>query len=173
MTTRRLDIKGLAELEQKLLALPGKLAGRALPRALLAGAKPIVEQAKRLAPVGTDRAIVGGIKAKRSRRDKLGPYAARVVIGVEHGFQKQAGRTKRDRYKGDPYYWRFVELGFHAVGRRKSAGRAERRRRRKGKPTYGRFVPGQRFMQRALEQQAELAGVAVTVELKRQIERYL
>lgn len=166
-----IKITGLAELDRKLKEFAPKVARRMMNRALLAGAKPIVQQAKALAPVGTDRAIQQNIKAKLSRRDKLNGATNRVVIGVEHGKQKNAGRTKRDRYRGDPFYWRFQELGFHAVGRRKAANRAERRARKADMPTYGRFIPGKKFMQRALDQQAEIAVAAVAERLRAEIRR--
>jgi hypothetical protein len=69
--------------------------------------------------------------------------------------------TGYDRRGQDPFYWRFQELGYTAVGSRKSLSGAKKRR---GIKASGTWIPPKRFLQRALTAQAR-----VSVERARQV----
>lgn len=63
------DIKGAKEMERLLKILGPKVAAKVGDQALRAGAKPIVEEAKRLVPVRTGK-LRGSITAQIERRKK-------------------------------------------------------------------------------------------------------
>lgn len=177
-------ITGLAELERKLKALPARLAGRALATAMRAGGREIQREIKARAPVDTG-AIRRNVVAKRGQRKFDGDLSQRQIIGVRHGrarvtaskFTTKSGKTitnkltAYDRRGEDPFYFRFQELGYHAVGRRKAGSRRERGNRKAGNPSYGRFVPGQRFMREGLRAAGPRALVVIRTRLAAEIER--
>ena len=111
MASGSVEVKGLKELERALLELPKKLATQALTRGLLSGAKLVVDDAKRRAPLLTGE-LRRNIRAIPNRRDKR--YAATVDIGVRKLTKKQLRklRMKASRANAsDPFYWRFLEFG--------------------------------------------------------------
>lgn len=179
-----IKITGLAELERKLKALPGKLQGRALGAAMRAGAREIQREIKARAPVDSG-ALRRNVVQKRGLRKFDGDLSQRQIIGVRHGrarvapskFTTKSGKTitnkltAYDRRGEDPFYFRFQELGYHAVGRRSAAGRRERGNRKAGNASYGRFVPGKHFMRDGLTAAGPRALVVIRTRLAAEIER--
>ena len=126
--------QGLSELEQLLKDLPRESQARGvLRKALLRGAKPVVETARSLAPVlkEPDRRWKRGTVRRNIRARSVRPrgYAATVVVGVrqfgKRAFQRLQKRAARKgiylRSPGrnnpdDPWYWIFSELGALARG---------------------------------------------------------
>lgn len=112
------EVKGLRELQAALDQLPNKLQNNVMRGALRAGAKIIVAEAKRLAPVGPPSGegarIYGGregllrdsIRAKSPENE-----GTKIVGGVTAG-GKFAGTKKKSA--GDAFYAGFVEFGTAA-----------------------------------------------------------
>lgn len=177
-----IKIRGLAELEQRLKAFPIKLQRRALGNAMAAGARAIRDEIKQRAPVATG-ALKRNVASKRGQRrfDKPG-QAARQIVGVRHGRTRQQNTTVRlpggktrtfkrsgyDRRGEDPYYYRFQELGYRAVGRRKARSGAAKRA---GRGVTGRYIAGRHFLRDGLAVAGPRALEAVRARLAREIER--
>lgn len=64
-----IHIRGAAEMEAVLRQLPQALAKQALTRALRTAAEPILDEARRLAPVG--RASKGRVRLRATKRGKV------------------------------------------------------------------------------------------------------
>lgn len=149
-----IPVKGLAEMRKALLDFPKKLQRRPLDKAMAAGARVIVAEARQLAPVRTG-AVRRNIVAKRGQKRYAPGADSYWIIGVRHGKTNTntvtaGGRARRvsayDRKGEDPYYWRFQNLGYTAVGRRPALSGAKKRR---GVKASGRWIPPKRFMERA------------------------
>lgn len=158
----RLQVTGLRELEAAMRGLVPTMQKRALRTALRAGAGVIRTAARGAAPVKT-----GALKRNTSLViGKINPAKGQVsaYVGVETGkvqtpnaegkvAYKRKGKlrlrsqTRREKRSEDPYYYRFQELGFTAVGRRKALSGAQKRR---GVVAVGTKVPGKRFLTNAL-----------------------
>lgn len=179
-------VKGLAELRQTLLKFPAKIQRRALDKAMAAGARVVVAAAKRNAPVDTG-AIKRNIVAKKGPKRYQAGADSRYIVGVRHGKTNTnattaGGRTRKvsayDKRGEDPYYWRFQELGFTAVGRRAKRIRVVARDRR-GRFRYlgnaantrakGRKIPGTKFLTRAFESVSAAATEKIRSVLAQEI----
>jgi HK97 gp10 family phage protein len=121
-------VTGAKELNRILRDLPKNLQKRAINKAASKAAQVIVKQAKSDATVGATGAMKRNIK-KEAWRSRY--YAKTFAIGVAHGkvpenvgegigvsenskgklsIKKLSAREKRGE---DPYYFRWVELGWH------------------------------------------------------------
>lgn len=186
-------VAGLAELRKTLLTLPTKIQRRALNKAMAAGARVVAAQAKQTAPVRSTGKRSGGVitapgalkrnivSKKGARKYEMGADS-RFIIGVRHGrintnAKTVSGRkgkvTAYDKRGQDPFYFRFQELGFTAVGRRKQATAGEKHRRKFNKATYGKRIPGKHFLERALETSASTATEKVRSTLAAEIQKAL
>lgn len=132
-----MQLQGLTDVKARLEALPRRMTRKVLEQGLLAGAKPMVEEARSLAPVlqePTPRRKPGTVK-KRIRALRAKPIrgmTATVTIGVRgltraavrnyklkrlrKEVSKGKGRDVLRAIKGaynpnDPFYWRYVEKG--------------------------------------------------------------
>jgi HK97 gp10 family phage protein len=177
------QVRGLDEVRQNLSLVPIKLQRQLLRRALRAGAQVFVRDIKANAPRRTG-ALIRNVYAKAAR-DKRG-FADRYIIGVRHGKARLTpttfvaggkvrvrGLTAYDRRGEDPYYYRFQELGFTAVGRRRQASRQEDRARASGRGSYGRKVPGKRFITNAANNRAKDALEAFRDTIRAGLEQAL
>ncbi len=176
-------IEGLAELQARLKTLPTKIQRRALNAAMRAGAREIVIEVKARAPVDTG-ALKRNVIAKRGRRQFDQGLAGRQIIGVRHGKARTEATTYTvkgkkftnrltayDRKGQDPFYFRFQELGYTAVGRRKAANRSERGNRKAGNPSYGRLIPGKKFLAGGLAAAGPRALNTIKTRLAAELER--
>jgi HK97 gp10 family phage protein len=102
VTTTTTEVKGLAELEKFLDALPEKVQVKIARNAMSAGARVIRDEAKRLAPVKTG-ALRSSVRVS-TRQQINGQITATIRAG---------GKTKT----GDAFYAHFVEYGTepHAI----------------------------------------------------------
>lgn len=153
---------GLADVKRALSDLPGSLMRGAIRSGLNAAARVVRNSARASAPVST-----GAIK--RNIQQKMGKIRGNSIsafVGVEAGkvpkpsaegrvtFKNRRGKQKsralsaREKRGEDPYYYKFQETGFTAVGRRKARSGASKRR---GGATAGRKIPGKFFLRSALE----------------------
>ena len=161
------QIKGLRELRTALTkTIPVEMQGKILQKALAAGTRETLRQAKQNAVRGgaswPDRitgTLARAIYAKRSRWGNTKTLEYRV-IGVRRG--KKAGKANKDAF-----YWKFVEFG-HRIGTRAS-GYLQKRDRGAGGRARGE-VPAQPFMRPAFESTKNRAAVAIREALRRLIE---
>lgn len=155
-------IEGLDALTRRLKQFPVTLQRRALGNAMRAGAREIAREVKARAPVDSG-VLRRNIGTKRGRRQFDRGLVQRQIIGVKHG------RTNK---RGDPFYFRFQEKGYTAVGRRKAANRATRLARRLGfGNTGGRFIPGRKFLAGGLVTGEGAALNAIRTRLQRELDR--
>lgn len=165
----RLEIKGLRELEAALKNFTPTLQKRGIRRALGAGAQVIRKAAAAKAPVRTGalkrnvRAVVAKINLRLGKQSAYvgvetgkapTPNAEGKVEVRRKGKVRLRAMTRREKRGEDPYYYRFQELGFTAVGRRKARSGAAKRR---GGSATGTKVPGKRFLTNSLPQNASAA----------------
>jgi len=157
-----ISVEGLEDVRTRLFSLPIHLRKKVMYKTLLKAATPIVRAARANAPVakkGTKRVIPGLVKntirvviSKFSNPSAgtFGVYVKPFVPGKVKSLQRRAKRGGHHVYFGDPFYYKFQEFGFHAVGRRRVAGG---RRRREAVLVSGRFtkVPGKAFLGRAFD----------------------
>ncbi|MGR8921868.1 MAG: HK97 gp10 family phage protein [Gammaproteobacteria bacterium] len=154
-------VEGVKELNRALKRFPARLQGRATRAALLAGARVIARGAKSAAPRRTG-ALRKNIVAKRGNRRYDKPGRVRAIVGVRHGKTRTRGRqTAYDRRGQDPFYFRFQELGYRAVGRSK----------RRGRKSAGRRIPGKRFLTNAARTEGRAAFTAVRDRLRTEIKK--
>lgn len=114
-------VLGLRELERNLKMLDEEVRRRGVLLMLGRGARPMRDEAKRLAPVlkqpregrkpGTVRDRIGVWRHRKT------PFAATFYVGVRglgraaiNKFKKGSGRDGKDN-PDDPFYWRWQELG--------------------------------------------------------------
>lgn len=182
MTEIRID--GLKEIDEKLKAIPQKLAKRVLDKAMRAGGRVIRDKVKAAAPMRTG-ALKRNVIVKRGQRRFDGDLEARFIIGVLHGrvrttpstFKTKTGKVKTrgltayDKRGQDPFYFRFQELGYTAIGRARKGSRKERSFRAAGNPSYGRKIPGKKFMQNSLDASANMASQKVVAVAREEIEK--
>jgi len=118
----KVKMHGLSELNNTLKDLPAVLGEKVLRAALRAGAKPISDEAKLLAPILKEpdpRRKPGTIKkaitTRKSKKQKYGVYVgvkplkARQILAFrqKNGAKKGKGANNPD----DPFYWIFSEFG--------------------------------------------------------------
>lgn len=147
-------IKGVEDAIRALEQLSKDMRRRVVNSSLREAAKPIVKAAKGNAPVRTGllkrRIVVTTSKLARRRRE----------IGVFIQPRATAKVIKAKLRSSDPYYYKFVEKGYHATGRAK----------RKNAPN-ARFIPGKQFLGNAFQSQKSAAVSAFQRALARHIEQ--
>lgn len=158
-----LRIDGLEEVRQALINTPVDLRKKVMYRLLRKAAQPMVRAARAGAPVAkkaTGRVIPGllakmlGVRASRIKQPSRGEFGVFITATTPPGV-KRLKRTARKAGAagpnfGDPFYHRFQEGGFHAVGRRKVGGGRKSRAERL-KASGARFIPGKQYLGRAYE----------------------
>ena len=131
------NLTGFDEVSRKLRGLAPKLQKKALRNASRKAMNIVRNQARSNAPVDsglTKRNIVTQVKSRRS--------AVTARVGIRGGGRKQGS---------NPFYWRFIELGFYNV---------------KAK----RFIKANPFMRNSLSQNTEKVTDTMAKELKTAIE---
>jgi HK97 gp10 family phage protein len=113
------NITGLKELQQALNQLPLEIQKRPLRSAVSAGAKVIVDEAKRLAPQGETGNLRKALYRYRSRSQSSRGQET-FLVGVRKGKKNYVDSAKNRRLnrvgkkytvEGEAYYWRFIEFG--------------------------------------------------------------
>ena len=162
----RIGVDGLKELNESLKRFPIKLQKRALRRAVSAGASVVVKAQKATAPVLQEfdrRRTAGALKrgVTKQRRTRGVKIAALFAVGVASG--------KSDDATNDPFYKRFVESGYAAVGSRrvKGLGRAGRKRTAK----RARQIPGHHFIERSIKTSGRQAVEVMRAKLRANIQK--
>ena len=159
----RLEVKGLRELEAALKGFTPALQKRSIRQALGAGGRVVRDAARARAPVRSGvlrrniQVVVGKINPGKGIQNayigietgKVGQVTAEGKVAFKRrGKARFRAQTRREKRGEDPFYYRFQELGFTAVGRRKARSGASKRR---GGETVGRKIPGLRFLTKAFE----------------------
>lgn len=107
--TDSIQLKGFKEMNDQLLTLPNKVAGKALEPSVHAGAKVIRTEARRLAPKHADP------YEDKARKDRKPGNLKRLIISrsnkkVKDGITVSIGPSRA------AFYGRFIELGHAKVG---------------------------------------------------------
>lgn len=145
-----IEVSGLRELRETLLKkLPEALQGKASQMALAAAARPIVNQAKALAPTRKPRGFMGPTQG-----ESLQGNLRRSIYSYRF---KGSTKTREVRHVGvraRAFYWRFIEFGRATISKAKGS---------LGNPRKGWFgkivraVPARPFMRPAFEANKERA----------------
>lgn len=155
-------VEGLDDLKTTLQGLPVHLRKKVMYKLLRKAAAPIIRMAKANAPVAkraTRRVIPGLIKNsirtaiskfKKPAAGEFGIFIKPFVPGKVKSLQRRARKAGNSVNFGDPFYYKFVEFGFHAVGRKRIAGGRKRRAATLARGGYTK-VPGKAFLGRAFE----------------------
>lgn len=163
-----ISVEGLDDVRARLESLPVHLRKKVMYSVLRKAAAPIIRAAKSNAPIAkkaTRRVIPGLIKNtirtaiskyKKPASGEFGICIKPFVPGKIKSLKRRAGKAV---YFGDPFYYKFQEFGFHAVGRKRVAGGQKRRSATLAKGS-ARFVPGKKFLGRAFDS-AKSAALAL------------
>jgi len=111
MATENVEIQGLDELERALLELEAKTAFKTLRGALAKGARPMIKEAKALAPKDTG-ALAQSI-GMFSRKGRAGDRAAVVFVGPKSKSKTaiELANSKRAKPVKGVFYGHMVEKG--------------------------------------------------------------
>lgn len=158
-------VEGLDAVRKALLDTPIELRKKVMFSLLRKAAQPIARAAKANAPVAkraSRRVIPGlikktiGIARSRINNGALGIFGVFIKPIKPAGVKRVSRQARRSGLQGpnfgDPFYYRFQEAGFHAVGSRRVGG-GRRSRPERVKASGARFIPGLKFMGRAFESQ--------------------
>lgn len=161
--TEVIKMDGLEAVRSALLETPKHLRQKVMLSVLRKAAAPILRAAKANAPVAaksTNRVIPGLIKKTLGiTRSKLklaanGEFGVFITARVPGKVKRVRGQARKSGLKGpnfgDPFYHRFQEAGFHAVGRKRVAG-GKNRRAAALKASGARFIPGKKYLGNAFE----------------------
>lgn len=176
-------IDGLEEVRRALVETPVELRKKVIYRLLRKAAQPMVRAARASAPrasKATRRVIPGllqrsiGVRTSRIKQASRGEFGVFITATTPPGVK----RLKRSARKsgvagpnfGDPFYHRFQEGGFHAVGGLRVGGARSTGNDRLGRLRYvrgifsrktnltlavragtARFIPGLKYLGRAYE----------------------
>lgn len=166
------QVRGFRELEQAMKEFPLKLQRRAVTRAVRQAALVVAAEVRREAPRKT-----GALRRAVSIRKVRYPDGVKFIIGIETGSvrnvrdgqnlvwrrvgsslkARRRKATMREKRGEDPFYYRFQEAGFTAVGTHR------------GGP--GRKIPGRAFLARSLQRTSASAIERMRVELSEQIDK--
>jgi len=154
-----MSVEGLADVRARLESLPVHLRKKVMYSVLRKAAAPMIKAAKANAPVAkkaTRRVIPGLIKNtirsaiskyRKPASGEFGIYIKPLVPGKIKSLKRKAGNAV---YFGDPFYYKFQEFGFHAIGRKRIAGGRTRRADTLARGGYTK-VPGKAFLGRAFD----------------------
>ena len=160
------NVEGIDDFNAALTALTKDLRKRVIRSALRAAARPIINAAKSIAKVKTGlmkkRVVVTSSRIKNGRDGTLGVY-----------IQPRKAKSAKKGGKLDPFYYKFVAGGFHAVGRKRVAGgRLTRKANLRSQVKAGkiRFIPGDDFLGKAFRAGRSQALAIFQSKLKQRID---
>jgi HK97 gp10 family phage protein len=162
--TEYVQLSGLTDAKQALDDFVIKMRKKIVRSALKAAAKPIITAAKANAPVKTGlvKRRIGAFSSKKyTGRDGI------IGIYIKPKSSAKARKTKNSAL--DPFYYRFQEMGYHAVGRKRIAGGKRRRAAELATGKY-RYIPGKAFLGNAIESQSKNAIDIFTESIKSAID---
>lgn len=165
-------VEGLPQLKAAMMAVPAKVMKQAVRKAVREAGNIVVKEAKARAPRRPGSGVLRRNITKKMT--KVRNNRITVLVGVEsgkvqlneggthvtfksHGKTKMRRATRRERRGEDPYYYRFQEVGFTAVGTRRGGG--------------GRWIEGKKYLSGSLDDKATLIvrqfEVLVTASLEK------
>ena len=161
-------VHGLPELRKVLEDMPAKVQRKILGKAVRDGAVIVRDIARASAPSASG-ALRRNVQVRKVR------YAdgVKYIIGVEVGtivqatggrVVRRAGRHKvkvvkasrREKRGENPFYYRFQELGFTAVGTHKGGS--------------GRKIPGKHFLENSLNRNADRIVETIKTSISKQLD---
>lgn len=132
--SRQFPVKGLADLEKYLTLLPVKLAKNGVRQGLTAGAEPIVQKARSLAPRKTGQ-LAKAIKKGSPKQNEDGTFSIRISV---------------DESRDDGFLGYFFEYGIepHLIAKHlpKRGRRGLAAAKSKGEPAGGVMKIGEDFV---------------------------
>jgi len=138
-------LTGVEGLERNLAALGRKIGGKISRAALRVGAKTILAEAKRRAPVADKGLIPPSLKVRARKRSRKNKGTVNIIVATAKGW-----------FKGKEFYAAFVEFGHFAGSRKLGASRT--------------WVPPRPFVGPAYEAKKLVAISQIIRELRRGIE---
>ena len=160
------DLIGWDDTKKAIEGLTKDMRLKVVRGALRQAARPIVNAARSKVPVRTGlvkkRIGVSTSKIHSRKYGEVGVYIRPKAT--------QLARKKKIRSQ-DPYYYKFIEAGFHAVGTRKIKG-GRRNRAERLKASGARFIPGVKFLGNAFEEKKMEALEIFRTAVKSRIEKY-
>ncbi len=170
-------MEGLESVRLALIETPKHLRLKVMHSILRKAAQPILRAAKSAAPVAkksTSRVIPGllkktlGVTRSKLRSASRGEFGV-FITARKPGAIKRIGRASRKAGMGgpnfgDPFYHRFQESGFHAVGSRRVKG-GKSNREKNLKASGARFIPGKKYLGSAFESQKQNAVNIIQTDL--------
>ena len=156
-------MEGFEQVRLALIETPKHLRQKVMLAILRKATQPIVRAAKASAPVAkqsTSRIIPGllkktlGVTKSKLRQASRGEFGV-FITARKPGAIKRIGKAARKLGAkgpnfGDPFYHRFQEGGFHAVGSSRIKG-GKRARAENMKKSGARFIPGKKYLGSAFE----------------------
>lgn len=147
-------VRGLPDLALALRGIPEKLRKRVLRNALAAGARVVRDEARRAAapdlreprraPHRAPGTMRKAIVVRTSKRDRRAGDVG-VFVNVRPAKPGQRGAKSRT----DPFYWRWVNFGWNAAGRRTNGRGAQGKRYRRFLSGHVgmKMIPGRHFLE--------------------------
>lgn len=156
-------IDGLEDVRRALINTPVELRKKVVYRLLRKAAQPMLRAARAAAPVAkksTGRVMPGllrkmiGVRASRIKQPARGEFGVFITATTPAGVKRLKRAARKAGAQGpnfgDPFYHRFQEGGFHAVGSRRIGGGRKSRLDRL-KASGARFIPGRHYLGDAYE----------------------
>lgn len=160
------SVQGIDDFNAALTALTKDLRKRVIRSALRAAARPIIKAAQSIAKVKTGlmkkRVVATASRLNNGRNGTLGIFIKP---------KKTKSATKGG--KADPYYYKFIAGGFHAVGtRRVAGGKLTRKANLRSQVKAGkiRFISGDDFLGKAFRMGSGQALSVFQNKLKERID---
>jgi HK97 gp10 family phage protein len=146
-----LDLSGLEQIGQKLDRLDNNVRKNIARKALRAGLKPILTEAKRNAPVG--HYLYPSEQARRRAGSLVRSIAIRSGRSTRDSVALRVGLGKK-WFVGDQFYAAFLEFGWRP-GKRSGAGLLVDKKGRTRRVRVGSIrseIPGEHFMEHSYEE---------------------
>lgn len=171
-----MKLEGIEDFNNAIKELTQDLRKKVIRAALRAGMKPIIAYAranskelKKPHPYRIRGLMKSRIVATNSRiatkRGEIGIYMKPVAV---------KGVTKGAKSPLDPFYYRFIAGGFHAVGsKRVAGGRLTRKANLASRVRAGkaRFIPGDDYIKKAFQAKGDEALTIFQKKLKERIDK--
>jgi hypothetical protein len=169
------SIRGIEDFNKAVAELKNDVAKRVVRSALRAAAKPLITAAKANAKVlqKPSKYRTPGLMRARTIASNSRIASRKKLIGLYIKPIARRGAAKGAKSPHDPYYYRFIAAGFHAVGtRRVKGGRLTRAMNLKAQRESGKakWIPGDDFIGKAFSSQGGAALKEFERTMKKRID---
>lgn len=148
-------LTGHHELDAQLKGLAVAIQKKLFRQAARKAARPVLDDAKRNAPIGKTGKLRKAIRLRAMKRTRTGRIGVQVTIGERY-------------FSGSTFYGGFVELG---TGRhRPDAARAKKKKSDRARLASAPGQPAQRFMRNAADDNREKAANIFQVEIDKELQ---